>query len=496
MAAGLTVALVLIPQALAYAELAGVPRERGLFAAIAATIAASFLASSRVLQTGPVALTALLTLGALVPLAAKGSDEYAALAVLLALVVGAVRLLIGLLRFGRVSYLMSQPMMTGFTAAAGILIIASQLPAVVGVAVQGEGVLGGAVAALSDPGAWSLSSLALAGGAVALILGMRRVSRRVPAVLIVTVVGLLIGAYTSFDGAVVGRLPIAMPSLPPDVPWSALPALVLPGVVIALVGFAEVGAISRLYAARERVLWDPDREFVSQGAANVAAGLASGFPVGGSFSRTSLNYLSGAVTRRSGLLTGLFVLAFMPFAAVLEPLPIAVLAAVVIASVVSLVDLPELVDTYRQSRGQGIVAWTTFGLTLALAPRIDQAMVLGVLVSVAVHLFREMSLTMPADYDGETLTLAPKGVLWFGSAPELERLALRAIAEHADAKRLVIDARGLGRLDFTAAQVVRRIVEEAEEAGLAHEIRGVIPQAQKTLGRVMKRSGNGGVNGT
>jgi len=490
--AGLTVALVLIPQALAYAELAGVPRERGLFAGAAATIAASFFASSRYLQTGPVALTALLTLGALLPLAPRGTEQFAGLAVLLAFVVGCVRLVIGLTRLGRISYLLSQPVMSGFTAAAGILIIASQLPAAVGVSPASPGVISGAIEVVTSVGRWSWWAVAVAGGTVAMILGLRRWIPRLPSALIATLLGLGIGTWLNYPGARLGQLPSSiLPPLPRGLPWWELPALILPGVVIAVVGFAEVASISRKYAAKERTEWDPDREFVSQGAANLASALASGLPVGGSFSRTSLNYMARAFSRRSGLFTGLFVLAFLPFVGVLEALPMAVLAGIVVAPVLSLVDIPELLHTWRQSRGQGMVAWGTFVLTLALAPRIDQAVVLGVLAAVGVHLYREMTLKMTKEFKDGVLTLSPRGVLWFGSAPELERMALRAISEHPDATRLVINARGLGRLDFTAAQGVRRVIEEAEEAGLETCIEGVPPQAQRIVSRVLDTNEEG-----
>jgi SulP family sulfate permease len=488
--AGVTVALVLIPQALAYAELAGVPRERGLFAAAVAPIAASFFASSRYLQTGPVALTGLLTLGALLPLAAVGSTEYAGLAVLLALIVGVTRALLGLFRAGWISYLMSQPVMVGFTTAAGVLIVASQLPAAFGVDPESTGVLGGAVESLMAPAGWSSWALGVTGLTIAWIVGLRRVNPRIPGVLVATLTGLTVGALGAYPGEMLGLLPTGLPPLASNLPWDRLPTLILPGLVIAIVGFAEVAAIARLYASKERRVWDPDREFVGQGAANIASALASGFPVGGSFSRSALNELAGAASKWSGLVAGLVVLGFLPFVGLLAPLPVAVLAGIVIASVFSLLDFRELVRTWVESRPQALIGWSTFVLTLAFAPRIERAVVAGVLLSLTVHIFRERVMQIEVGSDGGVLKLAPRGALWFGTAPRLERVALEQMAAHPDTNRLVVDAGGLGRIDLTGAHVIARVVAEARSAGMTAAVEGVPPQAAGLMERVMHFHGS------
>ncbi|MEE2900396.1 MAG: SulP family inorganic anion transporter, partial [Gemmatimonadota bacterium] len=330
--AGLSVALVLIPQSIAYAELAGLPSHRGLYAAAVAPIAAAFFASSPYLQTGPVALTALLTLGALVPMAEVGSAEYVGLAALLALVVGVVRILVGLSKSGWLSYLLSRPMLSGFTSAAAVLIVSSQLPGALGSAAPEGGVLARAAWSLMHPASWEATAVGLTTVTVALVLGARWLNRRIPGVLLATVVGFVFSIAAGYTGSTVGDIPVGMPAFTLELPWSRLPALLVPGVVIALVGFAEAASISRIFASEDRERWDPDREFRASGAANVAAGLAGGFPVGGSFSRSTLNRLSNATSRWSGLVTGLGVLVFLPFAGVLAPLPTAVLAGIVIAA--------------------------------------------------------------------------------------------------------------------------------------------------------------------
>ncbi len=483
--AGITVALVLIPQAMAYAELAGLSSAHGLYAAAVAPVAAAFFASSPYLQTGPTALTALLTLGALVPLAATGSAEYAALAALLALIVGGVRVLVGMFRAGWISYIMSRPMLDGFTSGAAVLIVATQLPGVVGVVPPDVGVMAGVWWTVTNPGSWQPSALVLAVGTVALILGGRRLNSLVPGVLIATALALTFSIVSGYDGPTVGALDPGFPAIALDLPWRAVPGLLGAGVVIAFVGFAEASAIARLYAGQDRMPWSPDREFLSQGAANLAAGLVSGLPVGGSFGRSALNRLAGARTRWSGAITGLAVLAFLPFTGVLSALPRAVLSAIVIAAIVSLIRIPAMVRVWRLSRPQGFVTWTTFGLTLALAPRIELAVLFGVLAAVMVHLWREMRPSVKTWSEEDEVHLEPTGVLWFGSAQLLERALLEGLHEARDARRLVIHLGGLGRIDLSGALVLQDVLDRAEELGLEVELADAPSHARRILDSVL-----------
>ena len=483
--AGAGVALVLIPQAMAYAELAGLPSQQGLFAAAVAPIAASFFASSPYLQTGPAALTALLTLGALVPFAPPGSAEYVRLAALLAVVVGIVRVLVGVLKNGWISYLMSRPMMDGFTSGAAILIVGSQLPGLVGVQAPDGGVMGRAVWTLGNPGSWEVAAVMLSTVTVAVIVGGRRVHPLVPGVLIATLMGLAFSVLTGYGGATVGEITGALPRLDVGLPFSRLSVLILPGCVIALVGFADVAAVSRVYATKERQVWSPDREFISQGAANLASGLFGGFPVGGSFARTSLNYLSGARTRWSGAVTGLAVLIFLPFAQILSPLPRAILSAIVISSVLPLIRLRLLVSLWHMSRPQAAVGWFTFVCTLWLAPHIEQAVVMGVFAAIAVHVWRELRPGIDSWADDRGVHLRPEGVLWFGSAAILEQMATDCLAQEREADRLILHLEGLGRIDLTGALALREFIAGARDGGFEVELEGVPEHAERILQGVL-----------
>lgn len=489
--AGVSVALILLPASMAYAELAGLPPHYGLYAAALPTIVASFLASSPYLQTGPTALTALLTLGALIPLAAVGTAEYIGLAAGLALVVGAVRFLVGFLRAGWLSYLLSRPMLSGFTSAAAILIIGSQLPAALGTSATEGHVLRGAWGTLSDPGSWEVASLALASLTVLLVRGGRRIHPLFPGVLVATAVGLAFSISTGYAGAVVGEIPSGLPPFSAAFSWSRFPQLILPGTVIALVGFADVAAICRAFASEEHQRWDANREFLSQGAANLAAAFSGGFPVGGSFARSSLGRMAGAKSRWSGFVTGMSVLLFLPFADVLAPLPKAILSGIVIAAIWNLFKPRQVLALWSASRPQAMVGWGTFALTLILSPHIEQAVLLGMVMAGSVHLWRELTPGVQARREGDTLHLLPSGVLWFGSAPALEDVFLARLAEEPDVTTVVVHCEGLGRIDLTGALGLADLREQVTRAGLQMSIEGVPEHARKALRSAGIEAGDG-----
>lgn len=483
--AGISVALVLVPQSLAYAELAGVPPVHGLYAAAAAPVFAAFVGSSPYLQTGPVALTSLLTFGALAPLADEGTATFASYAALLALLVGVVRLVLGLMRWGAVAYLMSLPVVTGFTVAAAVLIISSQIPGLVDV---DSGALSPIVAAgevLVRPGEWSLVAAGIGLATVAVVVLGRRISALFPWMLLVTIAGLVLSGAGIVRVAGVGEIPAGLPALALDLPWHALPDLALPALVIAVVGFAEPASIARKYAAEDHKPWNPHLEFVGQGLANLGAGLFGGYPAGGSFSRSALGKLAGARTRWSGAITGVVVLAVLPFVSVLSALPRAVLAGLVIVAAVSLVDVAAFREYWQHSRAQFLVAVPTFAATLLSAPRVERGLFVGVGLALAVHLWREARLDVDAWREDGTLHVRPEGVLYFGSAPALESRLRALLAEHPDAHTIAIDLHRLGRLDLTGLYVLRGVAEQIRDAGATVEFCEVPPHARERAQSVL-----------
>ncbi len=479
--AGISVALVLLPQSLAYAEIAGVPPHVGLFAAALPPLLAAPFVSSPYLQTGPVALTSLLTFGALSGLESTGTASYIELAALLALIVGVTRAILGLLRGGIVAYVMSQPVLTGFTASAAILIVASQVPSMFDANPDTEGVVERALWVLSRPNEWNATAIVLSISTVLVVLGARRVHQLFPGVLIAVVAAVIWSEGSNYDGTVVGDLPGGFITLSLDLPYSQTPSLLIAGIVIALVGFAEPASIARTFATADRIPWSANRELLSQGVANITSGISGGFPVGGSFSRSSLNRFAGAQTQWSGAITGAFVMAAIPLSAMLESLPTAVLGAIVLTAVYRLIDVPAMLQIVRGSRLQGLVVFGTFAATLISAPNVERGVIAGVGLALIVHLIRELRVDHRHEVEDDTLVLRPYGVIWFVTAPHLETSFIAARAEHPQLQNLRIDFANVGRVDYGGAAKLAELVDDAVEAGLNVDIVNIAPHAKRTM---------------
>ena len=307
--AGTSVAMVLIPQSLAYAELAQLPPYIGLFASAFPLLIFALLASSPYLQTGPVAVTSLLTIAALPDVSPA---ELPAIAALMAFMVGAMRVSFGIARLGQVVRLMSAPVVMGFMSGAAIVIMSSQLPKALGVSPPDGGVLWQAAWSLVHPGAWLGPSVVLSVVTVVLFLGGRRISPLFPGVLFAVIIGIVYSRTRGYSGPTIDEIPEGLPPISFNLPWDQIPTLLLGAIIIALVGFAEPASIARTFANETGERWDANQEMIASGAANFVAAFSGGYPVGGSFSRSSINRLAGAKTRWSGGVTGLIVIAFLP----------------------------------------------------------------------------------------------------------------------------------------------------------------------------------------
>jgi SulP family sulfate permease len=461
--AGISVAVVLVPQSLAYAQLAGMPAYRGLFAASIPALVAAPLASSPYLQPGPTAVSALLTFGALTTLATPGSNRYIQLGLVLALMVGVIRIGVGLLRAGVLAYFVSEPLLVGFVPGAAILIVASQVPGALGAQSSGGNELAKAVHALGHPSTWSGEALAIAVFVGILIPLSRRVHPLFPGVLLVLIGAIVFSKLTGYEGQKLGTIHAGLPPLTTSISAGDIPKLVVPAFVIALIGFAEASSIARTYAA----------------------GLFGGFPVGASFSRSALNRLAGAKTNFSALVTGLAVLAFIPLGFLLGPLPEAVLSATVIVAVLPLIRFDRIVEIGRLSGPQLAVTLTAFVLTLALSPSVQWAIVAAMALAIAIHLHWELRLVVDVRAEGARLEMIPRGVLWFASARRLEDRFTGILADHPDAEELVFELGGLGRIDLTGALALRALIGDARGAGLTVTVTGMPAHARRVLTRVL-----------
>lgn len=455
--AGASVALVLIPQSLAYAELAQLPPYIGLYASAFPLLVFSLFASSPYLQTGPTAVMSLLTFAAL---PAGDPSELPKLAALLALAVGVMRFVFGLARIGVVVRAIALPVVAGFTSGAAILIISSQLPRALDVDTGDGGVIGNAIEALTSPAQWQPQAILLSAVTIALFLGGRKLHPLFPGVLVAVIIGIVWSSVSDYSGAIVGDVPEGLPPLGLDLPWGELPTIIVGAAVIALIGFAEPVSIARTFANEEGQSWDANREFMASGIANAMSAISGGYPVGGSFSRSSVNKLAGAQTRWAGGFTGLVVLAFLPFAGVLEPLPRAVLSAIVLAAVVTLVRPRMLLRLWKFSTEQAALAWLVFGATLVSAPRVERAVIFGMVLTIGLHLWRGLRVEH-TESNGAT-TLTPTGLLWLGTDRIFDTAMVDAVAGTGD---VTIDFARTPFVDGATVDSMRRAAEQMTPNG-------------------------------
>lgn len=473
---GVSVALVLIPQSIANAGLAGLPPVVGLFASAFPLLIFALFASSPYLQTGPVALTSLLTAGALVGAGIEpGTGEYIAAAGLLAIIVGVTRLIIGITRLGSVVYLMAEPVTIGFTSGAGLVILTSQLSKALGATLPADvaaldNPIRRALWTLANPGEWELSAIVLSAVTLAFMLLGKRVHRLFPGLLIAVIVTLGFSRAVGYDGAVIDPVPSGLPTLNLSLPWGSLGSVLGGGLVIALIGFAEPASIARAFASESQSRWSSSREFIASGLANIVAGVTGAYPVGGSFARSSVNKIAGAETRWSGAITAVIILAFLPFAFLLDGLPDAVLGAVVIGAVVSLVKPRRLWRFRTRSPWQAALVYLTFIATLVSPPNIHYAVLLGIGVTFVLHVVRPFSLEV-VETDAGGLDLRPRGLLWIGTNTKFAESLTREIDAHPGKGLVTVRLDRSTAIDSATAGALVTGQEAAQRAGRDFAVR-------------------------
>jgi len=406
--AGLIVTVMVIPQSLAYALLAGLPAVVGLYASILPQLLYTFLGTSRTLAVGPVAIIALMTGAALSSVAAPGTPEYLQAALVLSLLSGAILVAMGALKMGFFSNFLSHPVISGFLTASGILIAVSQLGSLLGVSSSGFTLVERLMTLLPNLPTFNPYTVAIGGGTLLFLVLMRRYGKQslikvgLPAALadlmakagpVFAVVVTTVAAWHwqlayEHGVAVVGTIPSGLPAL--SFPWGDAPlwrALLIPAMLISLVGFVESVSMGQMLAAKRRQRISPNQELIGLGAANLAAGFTSGMPVTGGLSRTVINYDAGAQTPAAGAFAALGIaLVTMAFTGWLYYLPIATLAATITVSILTLVDIPMLRQTWRYSRSDFAAMAVTILLTLVEG--IDAGIIAGVTLSIALFLYR------------------------------------------------------------------------------------------------------------
>ena len=487
--AGITVALVMIPQALAYAKLAGLPPEVGLYAALVPTVIAALFGSCGQLSSGPVALTSLLVGASIVPLAAGDPSQLLMLALLLALLSGLIQLALGVLRLGWLLNLLSVPVLMGFVNAAALIICLTQIPPLFGLSMAQTGPLIVDFAhALSAQQTLHLPSMAFGLGALAGLELLKQCAPRVPGVPLIVVATTALSALLGFQaggGEVVGPIPqsLPVPSLP-SFRLERVIALLPAAFVVAMVSFMEAASSAKLISGRTRHAWNQDQELIGQGLGKIAAAFTSAMPVSASFSRSALNYASDARTGLSSLITaGIVLFALLYLTPLLWHLPKPVLAAVILHAVAGLLDFKVLTRAWRAKRDDGVSAIVTFGATLAFAPNIQSGIFTGLILTLALMVYRSMRpriALLGLHPDGSYRDLQRFGLphphpqlvilrvdspLSFVTAAPFEDGMLRAARAQADVRIVLVSAGGINDIDATGLYTLAGLIERFHAQG-------------------------------
>ena len=488
--AGITVALVLVPQSMAYAQLAGLPPYYGLYASFLPGMIAALFGSSRQLATGPVAVVSLMTAAALEPLAGGNMESYLAYAVLLAFLVGVFQLSLGLLRLGVLVDFLSHPVVVGFTNAAAIIIATSQLGKLFGVSVPKaehhyETVWNTVVAAVGDTHMYTLLMGILA---LAIMILLKRYAPKIPAVLTAVVATTLLSWGVGFEaagGRVVAAIPEGLPGLKmPVFDWAVVQELVTVAIAISLIGFMEAISIAKAMAAQTRQRLDANQELVGQGLSNIFAGMFQGYAVSGSFSRSAVNISAGAATGFSAVVTGVVVgITLLFLTPLLYHLPQATLAAVIIMAVINLIKISPIVHAWKVQPHDGVVAVVAFVLTLLLAPHLENGIIIGVALSLGLFLFRTMRpriAVLSRDPDGNLRDAEVRkletcenisvirfdGSLYFANTGYFENKILERVAVKPELKYVIIDAEAINQIDATGEEMLHVLVDRLRNIGV------------------------------
>ncbi|MEJ7929135.1 SulP family inorganic anion transporter [Ramlibacter sp. AN1015] len=501
LAAALTVAVVMIPQSVAYAGLAGMPLVTGLYATFLPALAAVLFSRSTRLSVGPSALSAVLVGASLVGLAEPGSAQWVALAVWLALLSGVLQLAVGASGASWMLNLVSAPVLAGFSQAAAVLIIMSQLPALLGLQ---EGSLAALLRVPPPRLPWE--SLAYGVGSLAAFELGKRWLPRLPMVLVVLAFTAIVSAATGFDrrGAVLGALPAGFPSLyvPGLLAWEQFLALLAPALVITLVSSLEMAASAKIESQREGRRWDASQDLIGQGMGKLTAAFSGAFPVSTSFSRSAITLYAGARTGWATVFaTGLVLLVLMFLTPALYYVPAPVLAAVVMAAVVGLLKPRMFVALWRLQRIEAGIAAATFVVTLLSAPRIYWGVLTGVvlglvhflhhrlhprIVEVGLHpdgSLRDRHRWKLAPLAADTYGLRMDDELDFASASALERQVMEHVATHPEVRHLCLFAQPINRIDATGVEVFGQLRRFLASRGITLHVSGLKLPVERMLRR-------------
>jgi SulP family sulfate permease len=508
------VTVMLIPQSLAYALLAGLPPQVGLYASMAPLVLYAIFGTSRTLAVGPVAVASLMTAAAVSPLASQGTPEYLAAAVALALISGLLLIAMGLLRLGFLANFLSHPVISGFITASGIQIAVGQLAPVLGIKAHGESFVDLVKSMVPNLGQINPYTAVIGFASLAFLFWVRRglksllrkfglgeraadiLAKVGPVVAIAVTTAAVWGLGLAEHGVkIVGTVPQGLPRLaPPPFEMGLWTKILVPALLISIVGYVESISVALTLAAKRRQRIDPDQELIALGASNIGAAVSGGFPVTGGFSRSVVNFDAGAETPAAGAFTAVGIaLATLFLTPLLFYLPNATLAATIIVAVLSLVDLGALKHTWHYSKADGAALAATILLTLIEG--VEAGLIAGVGLAIFLHLYqtskphvavvgqlpgtmtfrnvtRHTVVTSP-----EILSLRIDASLYFPNARFIEEMVNDAVAANPAVRHVILECPGVNTIDASALESLEAINHRLKDGGITlhlSEVKGPV----------------------
>ncbi len=484
--AGLTVAVVMLPQAIVFAFIAGMPPATGLYTAIIGSIVAALWGSSQHAQSGPTNTHSLLTLSVVMTVAAVGTPEFLAAAGLLTIMVGVFRLLVGVTRLGVLANFVSDSVIVGFTAGAGILIAVNQLPHLLGVHLDRASGFSHTLMQIAEHlPEMNIPTLILGVGAILVILIIQRINEKLPGPFIAMILAALAVTLLGLEQmgvAVIGELPRGLPPLAkiPFTDWQLMGRLSTGALAVGAIGLVQTTSITRSISSVTRQRVDSNQEFVAQGLANIASGLFSGFLVTTSFNRSALNLQSGARTQLAAAFSGLFVLAgmfiFTPYAAMI---PRTALAGVLMVIAYRMVDIAEIRRLLHGGRGDALIMATTLISTLLLP--LEYAVLVGITMSLIRYILRTSTprvVPVLPDESYKHLIYQPdkpqcpqlavievQGDLYFGAVNHVEEIIMENMRQHPDQRYLLLRMQNVQLIDISGIHMLEFLMDAYREEG-------------------------------
>jgi len=510
----LIVTMMLIPQSLAYALLAGLPPEIGLYASMAPLILYAIFGTSRALAVGPVAVASLMTAAAAAKLASQGSPEYLGAAIALAMVSGLLMIAMGFLKLGFLANFLSHPVISGFITASGIMIAAGQLGPLLGIHVEGETLLENVISLWHMIAQTNMFTAAVGIGSLIFLFwvrsGLKPLLQRIgvgkkladvfvkigPVVAIIITILIVAGFKLADEGvAIVGTVPEGLPKITlPPLDFALWLKILVPALLISIVGYVESISVALTLAAKKRQRVDPDQELIALGASNIGSALSGGFPVTGGFSRSVVNFDAGAETPAAGAFTAIGIaLATMFLTPLLFFLPNATLAATIIVAVLSLVDFGAMKHIWSYSKTDFSAMAVTIIVTWIAG--IEAGIIAGVALSIFIHLyktsrphvavvgqipgtshFRNVKRHKVVTYP-EILSLRVDESLYFPNARFLEDLVNESVAGNPEIKHLILECPAVNSIDSSALESLEAINLRLKDGGITlnlSEVKGPI----------------------